>query len=457
MRRPPFLDRTDAGRRLAKELEPLRNECPVVLALPRGGVPVAAQVARSLGAPLDVIIVRKLGVPFQPELGFGAVGEGGIRLLDRALIRRARLTDRDVAEVEANERRELDRRVRLYRGQRPPRNVADRTVVIVDDGLATGGARVAVQVVRAMGARRIVLAVPVAPSETVRELESEADQVVCLVAPTPFSGVGQWYEDFRQTSDDEVAKLLRKAGSDQTSEDTPPALGVSSDVAIPIGGVTLNGFLAVPPGASGLVLFAHGSGSSRHSLRNQTTAASLRSRGFGTLLFDLLTSRESSDRRNVFDIELLADRLLAATRWLRARPDVGGLPLGYFGASTGGGAALWAAADPGNDVSAVVSRGGRPDLAGARLSDVRCPTLLIVGGADVEVIGLNRRAGARLRCLWRLAIVPGATHLFEEPGALEEVDRLASQWFQDLLVHGARRRGDDRIPPDDCAAPTMPK
>jgi len=247
MHGPPFLDRTDAGRRLAKKLEPLRNERPVVLALPRGGVPVAAQVARTLGAPLDVIIVRKLGVPFQRELGFGAIGEGGIRLLDTDLIRRARLTDQDVAEVEANERRELDRRVRLYRGQRPPPDVADRTVVIVDDGLATGGtARVAVQVVRAMGARRIVLAVPVAPSETVRELESEADRVVCLVTPNPFSGVGQWYEDFRQTSDDEVAELLRRAGTDETSEATPAAPVVISEVAIPIGGVTLDGFQCGP-------------------------------------------------------------------------------------------------------------------------------------------------------------------------------------------------------------------
>jgi putative phosphoribosyl transferase len=440
MHGPMFLNRADAGHRLAKALEPLRDEHPVVLALPRGGIPVAVEVARFLGAPLDVIIVRKLGLPFQPELGFGAIGEGGIRLLDRDLVLRAHLTDRDVAEVVAREQRELDRRVRLYRGQRPPRDVVDRTVVIVDDGLATGGtARVAVQVVREMGARRIVLAVPVAPLETVRELEAEGDRVVCLVTPTPFYGVGQSYEDFRQTSDHEVTELLGRAGSDGTAEVTPASPGAPTDIDIPIGRIALEGSLAIPHGASGMVLFAHGSGSSRHSPRNQTTATSLRTCGFGTLLFDLLTSRESSERRNVFDIELLAGRLLAATRWLRRRPDIGGLPIGYFGASTGGGAALWAAADPGNDVSAVVSRGGRPDLAGARLLDVRCPTLLIVGAADVDVIELNRSAAARLRCPWQLAVVPGATHLFEEPGALEEVDRLAAQWFQDHIVKGGRR------------------
>ena len=199
-------------------------------------------------------------------------------------------------------------------------DVDGRTVVIVDDGLATGAtARVAVQVVRAMGARRIVLAVPVAPPEAVPELEAEADRFVTVVTPSPFFGVGQWYEDFGQTSDDEVAALLRQAGAERAPETDSTAPGLSLEVEIPVDGVALEGFLDVPPAATGVVLFAHGSGSSRHSPRNQVTADSLRSRGFGTLLFDLLTPAESTDRRNVFDIELLADRLLVATRWLRAR------------------------------------------------------------------------------------------------------------------------------------------
>ena len=206
-----FADRRDAGRRLATLLAPLRDEQPVVLALPRGGVPVAAEVARALGAPLDVIVVRKLGLPYQPELGFGAIGEGGVRLLDTALLRRVGLTERDVSWVEAEERRELIRRVRRYRGDRPPISVEGRTVVIVDDGLATGAtARTAVSIARARGARRIVLAVPVAPSEAVNELRDDADQVVSLVTPAHFVAVGLWYRDFDQTSDDEVAALLRE-------------------------------------------------------------------------------------------------------------------------------------------------------------------------------------------------------------------------------------------------------
>jgi putative phosphoribosyl transferase len=196
------------------------------------------------------------------------------------------------------------------------------------------------------------------------------------------------------------------------------------EVLIPAGVARLEGTLALPLDAKGLVLFAHGSGSSRHSRRNRQVAAALQEAGMATLLFDLLTAAEAQNRGNVFNIELLADRLRTAARWTRGRPDVGRLPLGYFGASTGAAAALVAAAgDP--DVGAVVSRGGRPDLAGESLPLVLAPTLLIVGGADEPVIGLNEEAYARLACHKRLVIVPGATHLFEEPGTLEQVATLA--------------------------------
>jgi putative phosphoribosyl transferase len=189
------------------------------------------------------------------------------------------------------------------------------------------------------------------------------------------------------------------------------------------------GHLCVPETASGIVVFAHGSGSSRHSPRNRYVAAQLNQAGFATLLFDLLTVEEELDRVNVFDIGMLAERLLYVTAWLRTQPEAADLPVGYFGASTGAGAALWAAADPTADVAAVVSRGGRPDLAGPRLGFVRAPTLLIVGGYDDVVVELNRQAQAQLVCQNRLEIVPGATHLFEEPGALERVAALAVDWF----------------------------
>jgi putative phosphoribosyl transferase len=200
------------------------------------------------------------------------------------------------------------------------------------------------------------------------------------------------------------------------------------------GVVALPGELAAPEGARGVVVFAHGSGSGRLSPRNLMVAQTLRDRGLATLLFDLLTDGEARDRRNVFDIPLLGDRLLTATTWLRARPDMRGLALGYFGASTGAAAALWAAAEPDNEVEAIVSRGGRPDLAWARLSEVTAPTLLIVGGWDPEVVALNRDAQRTLRCPNELTLIPGATHLFEEQGALEAVAALAGDWFARYLL-----------------------
>lgn len=201
-------------------------------------------------------------------------------------------------------------------------------------------------------------------------------------------------------------------------------------LAIPAGGVTLNGILSVPRAARGLVLFAHGSGSSRLSPRNRFVAAALFGRGLGTLLFDLLTPSEERadeiDGHLRFDIPLLAERLVAATDWARAR----GLPIGYFGASTGAGAALIAAAERPAAVRAIVSRGGRPDLAGDALARVSAPTLFIVGGHDREVLALNREALALIPAQKELVIVPGATHLFEEPGALEHVAQAAGTWFE---------------------------
>ncbi|QES54744.1 phosphoribosyl transferase [Streptomyces venezuelae] len=423
-----FAHRAEAGERLAEALRHVQGEDPVVLGLPRGGVPVAYRVARALGAPLDVIVVRKLGVPHHRELGFGAIGEGGVRVISEDIVRGSRLGPQDIEAVEHAEAAELTRRAARFRGDRPRVPLDGRTVIVVDDGIATGAtAAAACEVVRAQGAARVVLAVPVAPPDAVARLGPAADEVVCLATPHAFRAVGEWYEDFAQTPDEEVVFLLARAAAEH---DTRPPVR-AAEVEVDAGGLVLAGELALPEDAGAAVVFAHGSGSSRHSPRNRAVAQDLNRAGLATLLLDLLTPGEEADRANVFDIETLAGRLADATAWLRRRE---ALPTGWFGASTGAAAALWAAGETGAEVGAVVSRGGRPDLAGARLAAVRAPTLLIVGGRDGVVLDLNRRAQGELRCENRLEVVPGATHLFEQPGALEEVAGLAREWFTRHLL-----------------------
>lgn len=433
-----FANRADAGRQLAESLDKYRGEDAVVLGLPRGGVPVAYEVATALGAPLDVIVVRKLGVPFQPELAMGAVGEEGVLVLNPEVVRLAHVSEDEMASVERRESVVVKDRANRFRAGRPRRSLDGRTALIVDDGVATGAtARAACRVARALGAARVVLAVPVGPPGVAERFLDEADEVVCPHQPHAFYAVGQFYSDFSQTTDDEVTALLQRrmaawdrGDEDETADGTIP---FDEEVRITVGDLTLAGRLTIPEGARGLVLFAHGSGSSRHSPRNRYVASVLQEAGIGTLLFDLLTTAEEHDRRMVFDVDLLATRLAGATAWARRQPVVDGLPIGYFGASTGAAAALWAAADPRQEIAAVVSRGGRPDLAIPQLHHVRAATLLIVGGRDAMVLDLNREASRHLRCENRVAVVPGATHLFEEPGTLTQAATLARDWFSEHL------------------------
>ncbi|WP_409329872.1 phosphoribosyltransferase family protein [Trujillonella humicola] len=440
-----FPDRTVAGRELARRLEHLRGEDVVVLGLPRGGVPVAAEVARALGAPLDVLVVRKLGVPFQPEVAMGAVGEGGVLVLNQDVLVHAAVDSAAVTAAERRERAEVDRRARLLRRGRPRVALEGRTALLVDDGIATGAtARAAVRVARAQGAARVVLAAPVCSPRAVPVLDAEVDELAVLAAPTGLAAVGQVYVDFRPVEDEQVVQVLDGAppppGRPQAPEATPVPV-VDEEVVVRSGTARLAGRLTVPPGPLGAVVFAHGSGSSRHSPRNQRVAAVLRDAGLATLLVDLLSPGEERDRRRVFDIALLAGRLGEAAALAAAHPACYGLPQGWFGASTGAGAALWAAAEPGADVAAIVSRGGRPDLAGPRLGLVQAPTLLVVGGRDDAVLELNERAAARLRCEHRLVVVPRATHLFEEPGTLDAAAGLARDWFLAHLARAAQPPG----------------
>jgi len=440
-----FANRSEAGRALAAKLREYAGRADViVLGLPRGGVPVAAEVARELGAPLDVFVVRKLGLPDAPELAIGAIASGGVRVLNREIVEAFEIDEVMLENIALEEEREIERREQIYRADRAPLSFRGRTVILVDDGLATGATmRAACIATRRFGARKIVVAVPVASAEACGALEDVADEVTCGWTPEPFFAVGQWYLDFTQTTDEEVRALLEaSARRDRTWNEHTVHL------ASPSG--TLEGLLAVPKNARGVVLFAHGSGSSRFSPRNGFVARTLRERGLATLLIDLLTKDEEDldlrTSRLRFDIPFLAHRLLRATRWLAEDVETRELSIGYFGASTGAAAALVAAAERPDAIDAIVSRGGRPDLAGGALAAVRAPTLLIVGGDDYGVIEENAEAFDELRAQKEFAIVPGASHLFEEPGALDEVARLAGEWFVRHLGKRAEspRRSDEQ-------------
>lgn len=433
-----FADRTEAGRLLGEAVRArLAGTDAVVVGLPRGGVPVAFEVAAALGAPLDVIIVRKLGVPFQPELAMGAVGELGVRVVNDRVVADAAVSPQQLAAVERRERDEVERRARRLRNNRPAVPLSGRTVIVVDDGIATGAtARAACQVARAHGARRVVLAVPIGPTGIADRMRPDADEVICLHTPRGFFAVGQAYADFRQTTDQLVGELLQQAAQAAhargrpTQSDDPP---IVEELTVVSGGVHLAGWLSVPPRANALVIVAQSSGRARHSPGQRQIAARLNAAGLGVLLLDLLTVKEELDRARVLDIEELARRLVDVTVGLRESADVPAVT-GYLATGTSAAAALCAAADPAADVAAVVSLNGRVDLAGATLALVDAPTLFVVAGLDQTLVRCNRAAGNLLRGETRLEVLPGAGLAFEEQGRLDAVAGLARAWFAEHLA-----------------------
>lgn len=427
-----FKDRADAGRRLARRLADQDLHRPVVLALPRGGVPVAAPVAAALDCPIVPFVARKIGAPGHAELGIGAVAEGEEHPVVLSAASRMGLSTEDLSTLARQEKMEIARQVDAFRGGQPLPDLKEHDVVVVDDGLATGvTAEAALRAVRRKRPHRLLFAVPVCAPDTAERLRPLADELICLAAPASFGAVGEWYERFEQTSDEEVRHIVG------ARDEEPPVDREEREISVELpGGQTLRGDLTVPEHAVAAVLFAHGSGSSRRSPRNRMVAGMLQDRGLATLLMDLLTEDEHAQDlrtgRLRFDIDLLAQRLQLSTDRLSQDPSAHGLPLGYFGASTGAAAALVATPACRGKVEAVVSRGGRPDLAGDHLDEVVAPTLLIVGSRDTTVLELNRQALARLGPASELAVVQGASHLFEEDGALEEVGELAAHW---LLRH----------------------
>jgi putative phosphoribosyl transferase len=433
-----YADRAAAGKAVATAVAALgdvtRRRDVVVLGLPRGGIPVARAVADQLGAPLEAIVARKLGVPGLGEVAFGAIAEGRREIVEDSVRWYLGLPRRVVAPIVVRERRELDRRARLYRAGAPLPALRGRTVVLVDDGLASGATlRAAALAVRRERPARLIAAVPVASAMHRDDVRATVDELVATATPEPFETVSVWYDDFAPVTDAEVLRLLGRSsdGSAMAAEASRDGTD-EHEIGILVGRDETGdpgrmiGDLGLPNARpTGLVILAHGGGSSRNSYRNRYLAARLRQAGWATMRVDLLLEREQAedavDGDARFDIPRIATRLLRAVEWAAQESVPGARRIVLFGASTGAAAALVVAATRPDLVIGVVSRGGRVDLAGPALRAVRASVFLIVGGADADTLERTRESAPRLAGPSRLTVIPGAGHTFEEPGALGAV------------------------------------
>lgn len=420
-----FENRQNAGQSLAQRLLPYKDLNPLILAIPRGGVPIAFEVAKTLKASLDIILVKKIGSPKNPELAVGAVSEDCKPVFNEELVTLLKIDRKALNKLADQKINEIKELAKNLRGTNPPQSINDRTVIIVDEGIATGASlTAAIQLIKQNNPKKIIVAVPVGANDTIQQLKKLVDDIVCLEVPQNFMAVGIWYENLESVSNEEIIRLLGEANylKNQNSE----------EVNIIEGNDSFSGELTTVDQMRGLIIFAHGSGSSRLSPRNRFVASEFNKAGFGTLLFDLFTEEEASDRQNVFNMDMQARRLLKATDWAAERFKNQNIPIAYYGASTGAGAALNAAAQTTQSLFAIVSRGGRPDLAEEHLGKIKSPTLLIAGENDTQIIPFNKTAQKKLKSS-RLVLIPKAGHLFEEPGTLDQVVEYALDWFLTYL------------------------
>lgn len=428
----PFADRSEAGRRLAERVRPHAVNDPIVLALPRGGVPVGAELAGRLTADFDVLVIRKIGLPGHPETGVGAISEDGHVLYDDLALARMRVPRQALSDTVASERGELDRRRRVYRGERPSPRIAGRDCVVVDDGVATGGtARAALRMVRQAGPARLVLAVPVAAPEALEALREEADALVVLTAPDNFRAVGEWYRDFDQLSDGHVISILSERERLHRGPD------VARAVRIRAGQVYLDGDLTMPTALRGVVVMAFGQG--QGDPRWRATASALQRAGYATLLLDLLTEEEQGPDGGgdggELDTRVLGERLSAAVTWLRRATDAASEPLGVMGSGAAAPAALVTAAERPQDVASVVVHGGRVDHAEPSLAAVRAPTLVLLESGDSFVRELGEWTRGRLGGPSELRVVSGAEQLLRGDLGWRQVAVETLDWFDRHLSY----------------------
>jgi putative phosphoribosyl transferase len=437
---PLYRDRLEAGRAIARELAGLvGREDVVVLGMPRGGVAVASAVAEALRAPLDVIVARKLGVPGLREVAMGAIAEGTRSIIEDSVRWYIGIPRQIVSRVAARERVELERRVKLYRGV-GLRDLRRRTVVLVDDGLASGTTlRAAAAALRRSHPARIIAAVPVASPDHCDDVRKVVDELVALATPSPFETVANWYEDFSPVTDVDVMRLLKRSSGEapRLARSDDPDASDETETEIPITGRdSIVADLGIPnESPNGLVILAHGGGSSRNSYRNRYLAGRLRMEGWATLRVDLLTPAEQAEDADGdvrFDIARISQRLQCATEWASRTSLPGAHRIILLGASTGAAAALVTAAARPDLGAGVASRGGRVDLAGPALRQVQASVLMVVGGADVETLQRNGDSAGLINASKRIVVVPGAGHTFEEPGTLGSAGEHIVRWMASL-------------------------
>ncbi|RCV48296.1 phosphoribosyltransferase family protein [Marinitenerispora sediminis] len=422
----PFADRAEAGRRLADRVRALAVTDPIVVALPHGGIAVGAELARRLRLPLDVLVVREIGLPGHPELGVGAIAEDGRVCFDDAILARLGVPRERFAATVAAEQAELARRLEVYRAGGPAPRLTGRDVIVVDDGAATGGtARAALRMARRQKPARLVLAVPVASPAAVEGLRSEADHLVVLTVPENFRAVREWYRDFGRPADEQVSAVLSEL------RDLGPGTESERAVRVRARDVHLDGDLVMPSTARGAVVFALGR--ERASPRLRAVAAAVRQAGHATLLLDLVTEEEARLEEEPAGegprTALLAERLEAAVRWLRRAAAPASRPVGLFGADAGSAAALVAAANRAEDIAAVVTYGGRIDLAGTALPGVRAPTLVLLESGESFLRELAEWALGRIGAPHEIRAVPGTERLLGRPGEWREAGTAAAEWF----------------------------
>jgi predicted phosphoribosyltransferase/dienelactone hydrolase len=424
-----FRDRTEAGEKLASALRGKKLEKSIVLGIPRGGVPVAAEVARALGGELAVVVARKMGAPGNPELAIGATTETGASYINKAVARETGAGEDYLRAEKAKQVQEAHRREQMFNSHRRP-PVRGRTVIVVDDGIATGATAIAaVRSIKAEGAARVILAVPVGPPEMVDRMGEEADEVVCLESDPGFFAVGQYYRDFRQVSDEQVMDVLKSFKPRVAPAD--PA----RQVRFTRGKVRLAGVLTTPPGAGPfpLVIFAHGMGSGKDSPRNVAIADRLVQEGIATLRFDLSGHGESSPDAEDGEEAFVSD-VEAAFQWSEAQAEVDAKRIGIAGSSLGATVAAMAVAAGRAHPATLVLRA--PPMEAGLFRALRVPSLVLVGSRDPLRARVERDAA---RCAGvTLSVVEGASHLFEEPGTLQVALERTVAWFRQELLQPAR-------------------